>query len=111
MNDNAANLLRTARRASGLSQVQLAERLGVSQAAVARLEAAGCNPTLATLRRALGAAGYRLELRTSPAPSNVDASLIADRLRQSPAERLRAFQASHARMATLAGTAARVRGQ
>jgi DNA-binding XRE family transcriptional regulator len=63
-----------ARQASGLTQKELAERLGVSQAQVARIEKRGYDSyTLTTLRRyveALGE-GYSLEvsiriLRPSP---------------------------------------------
>jgi DNA-binding XRE family transcriptional regulator len=54
-----------ARQAAGLTQAELAERLGVSQAQVARLEKRGYDAyTLNSLRRyveALGV-GYRLEV-------------------------------------------------
>ncbi|MEP0763101.1 MAG: XRE family transcriptional regulator, partial [Chloroflexota bacterium] len=54
-----------ARRAAGLTQQQMAERLGVSQAQVARIEKRGYDAyTLNTLRRyvqALGE-GYSLEI-------------------------------------------------
>ena len=54
-----------ARQAAGLTQVELARRLGVSQAQVARIEKRGYDAyTLTTLRRyvqALGA-GFRLEV-------------------------------------------------
>jgi molecular chaperone GrpE len=53
----AGQLVRQARRDAGLTQAQLAARLSISQAAVAQLESARANPTLATLERALGAAG------------------------------------------------------
>jgi DNA-binding XRE family transcriptional regulator len=55
-----------ARKAAGLTQAQMAERLGVSQAQVARMEKRGYDAhTLKTLRRyveALGE-GYSLEVR------------------------------------------------
>lgn len=55
-----------ARQASGLTQVELAERLGVSQAQVARIEKRGYDAyTLNTLRRyvqSLGE-GFSLEVR------------------------------------------------
>lgn len=55
-----------ARRAAGLTQQQMAERLGVSQAQVSRIEKRGYDAyTLNTLRRyvmALGK-GYALEVR------------------------------------------------
>ncbi len=48
--------IRAARIRAGLTQAQLAERLGKSQAAAAQLEGPAANPTLATLQRVLAAA-------------------------------------------------------
>ncbi len=58
----AATLLREARYAAGLTQAALAERLDVSQAAIARLERHGANPTVNTLENVLWATGHRLAL-------------------------------------------------
>ncbi len=91
----AATTLRDARRASGLTQAELARRLGTSQAGVARLERPGANPTVATLRRALRAAGHGLELRAEPQPSSVDLPQLLRHLRMTPAERLRAHQVAY----------------
>ncbi len=44
-------LVREQRIAAGLTQNELAKRTGMSQPAVARLEAGGTEPTIATLRR------------------------------------------------------------
>ncbi|MGA9314823.1 MAG: helix-turn-helix transcriptional regulator [Solirubrobacteraceae bacterium] len=63
----AATLLREARYAAGLTQVALAERLDVSQAAIAKLERQGANPTVDTLDNVLCATGHRLELSAAPA--------------------------------------------
>jgi transcriptional regulator with XRE-family HTH domain len=63
----AATLLREARHAAGLTQAALAERLDVSQAAIAKLERKGANPTVRTLDNVLWATGHRLELRAAPA--------------------------------------------
>jgi len=55
-----------ARQAAGLTQKQVAERLGVSQAQVARIEKRGYDAyTLTTLRRYVEALGhnYRLDVR------------------------------------------------
>jgi DNA-binding XRE family transcriptional regulator len=55
-----------ARQAAGLTQKQLAQRLGVSQAQVARIEKEGYDAyTLTTLRRYIAALGegYSLEVR------------------------------------------------
>lgn len=58
--------LQEARQNSGLSQQELAERIGVSQAQVARMERRGYDAyTLTSLRRYLAALGneYHLEVR------------------------------------------------
>jgi transcriptional regulator with XRE-family HTH domain len=104
------SLIRTARTAAGLTQTELASRLGTTQAAVARLERTGSNPTVATLDRALQATGHRLELGAAPRNSSVDESLIAQNLRLEPAARLRAFQSSQRKLAPLAGRARTARG-
>jgi len=62
-----------ARQSAGLTQVEMAERLGVSQAQVARIEKRGYDAhSLTTLRRyvqALGE-GYSLEVRVhQPVPA------------------------------------------
>lgn len=51
------------RTAAGLTQAQVAERMGTTQSAVARLESSrGKNsPSLATLRKYARALGYKLE--------------------------------------------------
>ena len=57
-----------ARAEAGLTQAQLAERIGTTQSAVARMETALANgrkhsPTIATLRRYAAALGYRVQVR------------------------------------------------
>jgi DNA-binding XRE family transcriptional regulator/predicted RNase H-like HicB family nuclease len=54
--------LRWARQEAGLTQAQLAARVGVSQQQVAKLERPGANPSVATLQRLAKALGVRLEL-------------------------------------------------
>lgn len=55
-------LLRKAREAAGLTQGELADRLGVTYQAVQKWERSGANPTMATIDRVLRALGRRLEL-------------------------------------------------
>jgi transcriptional regulator with XRE-family HTH domain len=107
----SATLLRTARLQAGLTQAELARRLGVTQAAVAKLERPGANPTVNSLDDALWATGHRLALNASPRRSGVDESLIRQHLELSPAERLRGIETMfvQARMLSLAG--ARSRGE
>jgi predicted transcriptional regulator len=51
------------RRAAGLSQSQVAERMGTSQPAVARLEAGEVDARMSTVQRYAAALGHRMELR------------------------------------------------
>ncbi|MGA8117433.1 MAG: helix-turn-helix transcriptional regulator [Actinocatenispora sp.] len=53
----------TERRAAGLSQTDVAARMGTSQSAVARLETGGVDVRLSTLERYADAVHRRLELR------------------------------------------------
>lgn len=90
-----AVLLRRARLDAGITQAQLATRLGTSQPVVARLEARDANPTWETLTRALRALGYGIQL-TSLNESGVELDLgqLRERLAMTPGERLRSFQES-----------------
>jgi len=54
---------RWARQDAGLTQAELARRVGVSQQQIAKLERPGANPSIATLRKVAEALGFRLELR------------------------------------------------
>lgn len=62
-NLNAPQLVRTARSRTGLTQRELARRAGTAQSVVARIELGQTSPSVATLSRLLGAAGF--ELRAS----------------------------------------------
>ena len=54
-----------ARVAAGLTQAQVAKRVGTTQSAIARLESAASqhSPSIATLQRYARALGYRVEIR------------------------------------------------
>jgi transcriptional regulator with XRE-family HTH domain len=94
-------LLREARQRAGLSQKELAKRAGTSQPAVARLEAGQASPTLATLERLVGAAGFDLGIELVPKATpdplvdaykrDVDRTLLRENLRRSMDERLRSL--------------------
>ena len=103
----AAKLIREARQAAGLTQLDLATRLGVTQPTVAALERASSNPRLATLERVLRAAGSELSATSRPLPP-IDETQIRERLRLSPAERLRVFERSQAQLTRLVHGARRV---
>jgi DNA-binding XRE family transcriptional regulator len=55
-------LIRWARAEAGLTQAALAERLGVSQSRIARLEIPGANPSLESLNAVAEALGLRMEI-------------------------------------------------
>src|SRR5437868_14915913 len=103
-------LVRSARKRAGLTQTELAERAGVTQSVIARLERGGGNPTFLTLERVLHAAGHRLELSgLHQGLRTVDESLIAQQLVLSPVERLRALDARQHSAGMLADAGARAR--
>lgn len=56
-------LIQRARREAGLSQTELAGRVGTSQPALARYETGVAVPTISTLERLLSGCGQHLELR------------------------------------------------
>ena len=62
----ASELIR-ARARAGLSQAELAERMGTSQSAIARLESGRTLPSAKTLIRFAKATGSKVELRLSAA--------------------------------------------
>ncbi len=59
--------VRDAREAAGLSQRELAARMGTSQAAVARLEAGGIGATLTTLQKMAAALDLKVTVELSAA--------------------------------------------
>lgn len=63
---NVGERVREAREAAGLTQRDLAARMGTSQAAVARLEAGGTGATLTTLHRVATALGLELAVELRP---------------------------------------------
>ena len=58
----AGSLLRDARRRSGLSQAELAERAGIAQSVVSVYESGRREPSLATIARLVRATGHELHL-------------------------------------------------
>ena len=108
---DAAILIREARRGAGLTQAQLARRLGTTQPAIARLERPGANPTVRTLDAALRSMGRRLQLRTEAAPPSVDESLIRKHLELTPAQRLAGLESMYRDARRIAAAGERARGQ
>jgi transcriptional regulator with XRE-family HTH domain len=66
MSNWAGNLIRIARRDSGLSQRALARRAGTSQATLSAYETGRKSPTLDTLARIVRAAGQDLHIQVVP---------------------------------------------
>lgn len=55
-----------ARKASGLTQKQLAERTGIAQSDISKLENGSANPSLRTLRRLAEGMGMQIKLEFVP---------------------------------------------
>ena len=86
-------MLRQARRRAGLTQRGLAERAGVPQPAIARIERGAVSPRLDTIERLLAVTGATLEL--SPRiGEGIDRTLIRAALRRSPEQRIEAAAAA-----------------
>jgi predicted transcriptional regulator len=84
---NAARSLRQARRRAGLTQRDLAQRTGVAQPTIARIEGGHEVPQVDTLERLLRACGESLEVLPA-AGAGVDRSSIRALLARTPAERI-----------------------
>ena len=68
--------LLSARSRAGLTQEEVAERMGTTKSAVSRLEAAGKNsPSVTTLQKYAQAVGSRVEIRLVPAPGPASRSM------------------------------------
>lgn len=102
-------MVREARRRAGLTQEELARRVGTTQSAIARIERGRTAPSLERLRELVRACGLDLELRLVPlddsawsvARSNLALSVEA-RVRQHQATLRFARAARHARRSRVA---------
>src|SRR6266508_3449145 len=83
----AARALRWARRRAGLSQRELAEKSGLPQSTIGRIEAGTVDPRVGTLSRLLRACGFDLEVEPRLG-IGVDRTQIDECLAVSPAERI-----------------------
>jgi transcriptional regulator with XRE-family HTH domain len=101
---STARMLRSARLRAGLSQRALAERSGIPQPSIARMEAGQTVPRVDTLQRLLRATGH--ELDTQPRlGEGVDRSLIRALLALTPDERGRGAVAAAHNLAALRASA------
>lgn len=81
-------LIRRARLRAGMSQRELADRLGTSQSLVARWERGWVSPSIETVVKAVRACGFDLEMAISTYDLEHDAH-ISQNLKLSPTDRLR----------------------
>ena len=94
-------LIHHARTTAAMSQMELAERFGSSQSAVARIEQGRSNPTVATLVRCAAAVGYSISVSLERLPTHdpvvarykrdVDRTLLRENIRRSVDDRLRSL--------------------
>lgn len=84
---NGGALIREARLRARLTQTELAWRLGTQQSVMARWETGARRPSLQTIRRALRAAGFDLNVSITVADEDHD-RLISDALERSPKQRI-----------------------
>jgi len=80
-------LIAEARKRAGITQAELATRLGTHQSVVARWETGRSRPDFDTVRRAIRVAGFELGVTISPGDDH-DVTLIRQELELTPAERL-----------------------
>ena len=93
LDDGPAALIRQARRRAGITQAELARRLGTTQSVISRWERGHDAPRVDTLVDILRACGFESDVVLRPSDSGVDRAQIRDRLRRTPADRLHEVQA------------------
>lgn len=104
-----STLVRRARQAAGLTQAELARRARMKQPEIARLEAAGANPRLSTLKRVVAATGHTVKLELDRT-GQLDETLIVASLQETPTERLHAHRNLLRTARELGGLAFRANG-
>ena len=98
--------IREARKRAGLSQRELAELIGTTQAVIARWETGRRSPSFERLLQAVRGCGLDLSVRV--VTRDVDhAAMIRDNLRLSPRERLERFVQSRSAVQDLASQVGR----
>lgn len=83
----SSTLIREARLRAGLTQTELAERLGTTQSSIARWEGGGSQPSVETLQRIVRACGLELAF-SLVVPDEQEARLLDANLELSPEQRL-----------------------
>jgi transcriptional regulator with XRE-family HTH domain len=87
----SGRLIREARRLGGLTQADLARRLGTTQSAVSNWERGRDTPRVDTLARILEACGFEADM-TFRRLDDVDRTQIRENLAMTPAERLQSVR-------------------
>lgn len=95
-------MIREARLRSGLTQQELAERLGTTQSVVARWEAGHRSPTVEAMVRAVRACGLDVSMSLGAYDTEHEL-LIRQNLRMGPAERLNKMTQERSGLQDLAG--------
>ena len=90
---SAGDLIREARKRAGLTQRELAGRLGTTQSAIARLERGGTEPSYERVVEAVCACGMDLVPQLLQA-DDADWSVASTNLAVGPEERVRRHQAA-----------------
>jgi transcriptional regulator with XRE-family HTH domain len=89
----AGDLIREGRRRTGLTQRELAERLGTTQSAIARLERGGTEPSYERVAEAVRACGMELVPQLIAA-DDAEWSVASSNLTVGPDARVRRHQAA-----------------
>jgi transcriptional regulator with XRE-family HTH domain len=82
------HLVQEARKRAGLTQAELAERVGTTQSVISRLERGATAPSMETISELVRACGLELGVRLTPYDDH-DWELAKQNLRLSPAQRIR----------------------
>src|SRR5438552_19217166 len=82
------HLGREARKRAGLTQAELAARVGTTQSAIARLERGSTTPTLKRITELVRACGFDLTIGMANTDDDHDWSLLQQNLRLSPTQRI-----------------------
>src|SRR5439155_9279562 len=82
------HLVREARKRAGLTQAELAARVGTTQSAIARLERGKTTPTLQRISDLVRACGFDLTIGMANTDDDHDWSLVQQNLRLSPLQRV-----------------------
>lgn len=90
----AGGLVLMAREEAGLSQRELADRAGIAQSEIARIESGKREPSIPVLQRILAGAGVELRFRLAPVDDH-DQVLASRQVRRSGAQKT-AAAARHA---------------